>query len=216
MQPNRTPFRAGWWGQGLADIRPNVGTYGLYPADPLPPLPFDLHGDFAWLSRQPKQKSHVGQEKSSENKQALVSLTADANKNHLALPPEFLLFFHSPELHKHIRSSTDCFLDLSPVCIPSPLGEGFLIRFLADSQGCIFWYLYVRPSDSDHCVVASPDFYASNEEQWQEEPADPSQIIFCEQSFERFICRFFLENEIWFAGYETSQLPCLIRAAKSW
>lgn len=206
MQPNETPFRTGWWGQGLGDIRPDVGTYGLYPFDPLPALPFELLGNFAWLREQPQQKSHISREKSADNKQSLISLIADAKKKRLELPSEFLLFFHSPDLQKRIRSCTDCFLDLSPICVPSPLGEGFLIRFLSDSQGCVFWYLYLQRPGLDHCVVASPDFYGAEEELWQEEPPDPSQIIFCEQSFEWFICRFFLENEIWFTGYEKRPL----------
>jgi hypothetical protein len=114
-------------------------------------------------------------------------------------------FFRSPELQKRIRSCTDCFLDLSPACIPSPLADGFLLRFLADSQGCIFWYLYLLPGTIDHCVVASPDFYGAQAEQWQETP-DPDQIIFCEESLERFLCRFWLENEIWYCGYEKRPL----------
>jgi hypothetical protein len=210
MLPNQTPFRTGWYGQGLANIRADLGTYGLYPTDPLPPLPFELTGDFTWLRQQPTQKSHINEEKPADNEVALSSLAADADKNRLTLPAEFLSFFQSPDLHKYIRSCTDCFLDLSPVCVPSPLGGGFLVRFLADSQSCVFWYLYLQPPNPehrpDHCVVATPDFYSSEEEQWQENPPDPSQIIFCEQSFERFICRFYLENEIWFAGYEKRPL----------
>lgn len=206
MRPDETPFPAGWWGQGLADVRPNAGTYGRYPYDALPPLPFTLRGDFDWLIRQPSRVDSIAREKPSENRKALAALLSDATKHGVVLPPEFLLFVDSPQLQGRIRSCTDCFLDLSPVFAPSPLADGFLLRFLADSQGCIFWYLYQLPGTSDHCVVASPDFYGAESEQWDAEPPDSKQIIFCEESFERLICRFWLENEIWYCDHEKRPL----------
>jgi hypothetical protein len=47
----------------------------------------------------------------------------------------------APALQERIRSNTDCYLDLYYEPLRSPLGGGYLVRFLADSQGCIFWYL---------------------------------------------------------------------------
>ena len=82
-----------------------------------------------------------------------------------------------------------------------------MIRFLADSQGCVFWYLYLTSDGADHAVVSSPGFYGADVEQWQEDPPDPSEIVFCAESFEEFICRFWLENEIWFVGYENTPMP---------
>jgi hypothetical protein len=202
MRVDETPFPAGWWGQGLPGVRPDVGTYGLYSHDPLPPLPFELRGDFAWMIRQPARDQNIAGEKQAENDTALARLVAGAAEHGLALPPAFLTFFHSPELQHRVRSCTDCFLDLSPAYVPTPLGDGLLLRFLADSQGCIFWYLYQLPGSAGHCVVASPDFYGPEAEQWQAEAPDPEQIIFCEESFERFLCRFWLENEIWYCDYE--------------
>lgn len=202
MRADETPFPVGWWGQGLDDVRPDVGTYGRYPHADLPPLPFEMRADFAWLRAQPARADNIAREKPAENAAALQALPQEAAARGLTLPPEFVEFFRSPELQDRIRSCTDCFLDLSPVFVPSPVADGFLLRFLADSQGCIFWYIYLLPGSSGHCVVASPDFYGAEAEQWQEEPPDPDQIIFCEESFERFLCRFWLENEIWYCGYE--------------
>jgi hypothetical protein len=165
-----------------------------------------LRGDFAWLRRQPARTDNIAREKAAENVEALSALTQHATDRGLVLPPEFIEFFRSADLQHRVRSCTDCFLDLSPVFVPSPVAEGSLLRFLADSQGCIFWYLYQIPGSSDHCVVASPDFYGTEAEQWQEEPPDPNQIIFCEESFERFLCRFWLENEIWYCDYEKRPL----------
>ncbi|MCI0663193.1 MAG: hypothetical protein L0220_19170 [Acidobacteria bacterium] len=109
-------------------------------------------------------------------------------------------------MRARIRSTTDCYLDLCPEAIQSPIGGGYLIRFLADSQGCLFWYLYLTADGSDHAVVASVGFYGTEAEEWQEEPPDPSEIAFSAESFEAFMCRFWLENEIWFAGFEETPM----------
>jgi hypothetical protein len=201
MQVDETPFPAGWLGQGLKGVRPDVGTYGQYPCENLPPLPIDFRGDFEWLRRQPAHDQSIAGGMPAENVKALAALIQDAAKRGATLPPEFVQFFRSPELQQRVRSCTDCYLNLSPACAPSPLADGFLIRFLADSQGCVFWYLYQRPGSAAHCVVASPDFYGAPAEQWSDDPPDPDQIVFCEESFERFLCRFWLENEIWFAEH---------------
>jgi hypothetical protein len=63
MHVNETPFRAGWLGQGLDDVRPDVGTYGRYPHQDLPPLPFELRGDFEWLSGQPPRTDNIARER---------------------------------------------------------------------------------------------------------------------------------------------------------
>src|SRR5215213_4154582 len=142
MRVDETPFSGGWWGQGLKGVRPDVGTYGRYAYATLPPLPFELRGDFGWLARQPVPRPSIAGEKAGENERALASLPGDAAGRGLVLPPEFLTFFRSSELPRRIRSCTDCFLDLSAAYVPSPPADGFLLRFLADSQGCLYWYLY--------------------------------------------------------------------------
>jgi hypothetical protein len=212
MQPSESPFPCHWWGieledAGLGDVRPDVGTYGRYEFNRLPALSFEMRGDFAWLAATPEIDQHIGQEKAAENIQALPRLRESLNRLDLKLPESFTTFMESTTLHAHIRSTTDCFLDLCPEAIQSQIGGGYLIRFLADSQSCIFWYLYLTADSSDHAVVASPGFYGTEDEQWQEEPPDPAEIVFSAESFEAFMCRFWLENEIWFAGYEGAPMP---------
>ena len=78
-----------------------------------------------------------------------------------------------------------------------------MIRFLADSQGCIFWYLYIPSGSVDHAVVSSPGFFgpeAGPED--NEGVADALEFVFAEESFEAFLCRFWIENELWFSEYE--------------
>jgi len=211
MQPSESPFPCNWWGieledAGLGDVRPDVGTYGGYEFNRLPALPFEMRGDFAWLAATSEIDQHIDQEKAAENIQALPRLRESLNRLDLKLPESFTTFMESTTLHARIRSSTDCFLDLCPEAVLSPIGGGYLIRFLADSQSCIFWYLYLTADSSDHAVVASPGFYGTVDEQWQEEPPDPGEIVFSAESFEAFMCRFWLENEIWFAGFEETPM----------
>jgi len=212
MHPADSPFPCRWWGTslenaGLKEVRPDVGTYGRYEFARLPPVPFDLRGDFAWLITAPTHHGHIGGEMAAENAQSLEELRAASLRLGLPLPEAFVKFMGSPALHVRIRSNSDCYLDLCPSPIDSPKGDGRLIRFLADSQGCLFWYLYVRPDGSDHAVVSSPGFYGTDDEQWQDDEPDPADIVFCAESFEAFLCRFWLENEIWFAEWQKTPMP---------
>jgi hypothetical protein len=202
MQPHDTVFGTGWWGPEINGIRESAGTYGRYSYDQLPALPFKLCGDFEWLKAQAEARDNIAREKPKENARALARLLADASDQRFSLPKVFLQFFGCADLQRRVRSCTDCFLDLSPVFVLSPVAGGSLVRFLADSQGCMFWYLYLSGNQAEHCVVSSPGFYGAEEEQWQIEPPNPDEIVFCEESFERFLCRFWLENEIWYFDYE--------------
>ncbi|MBX7219608.1 MAG: hypothetical protein K1Y36_06660 [Blastocatellia bacterium] len=225
MLPSEAPFASHWWGTdlesaGLMEDRPDVGTYGRYDFDRLPPLPFELKGDFRWLTELPVQPHCIGQAEGTKSHQvlakALDGLKASAFRQPgLALPDSFLAFFENPAFRQRIRSNTDCFLDLAGEMVPSPVGDGFLIRFMADSQGCLYWYLYLTADGKDHAVVASPDYYdvgrnlSDQDEEDGMSPPDPDEIVYCAESFEAFLCRFWLENEIWFADYEGTPMPAV-------
>lgn len=208
MKLERSPFPPGWWGTslekvGLEDQRPHVGTNGRYEQCSLPALPVPLDGKFSWLMEGQIYERHIGVELQEENSQALPKLEKACAANGVLLPASFLKFFATPQLHARIRSNTDCFLDLADGPVPCPVGEGSLIRFLADSQGCVFWYLFVPRGLDDHAVVSSPDFYGPEYElQDIEDEPDPLEIVFSEESFEAFMCRFWIENELWFSGYD--------------
>ncbi len=213
MLPSQSPFPCQWWGTslgdvGLDDVRPDAGTYGRYEFGALPPLPFDMRGDFDWLtSAAEHQEPSIGEEARAENAQSLVQLCKESAALHIKLPDAFIRFMGSPELQKKIRSNTDCFLNLCPALVRSPIGDGYLVRFLADSQGCIFWYLYLPADGTDHAVVSSSEFYGTAAEQWEDEPSTSTEIVYNAEDFETFICRFWLENEIWFAGWSKQPMP---------
>jgi hypothetical protein len=213
MLPAASPFPCHWWGigltqAGLASVRPDVGTYGRYSFEQLPPIPFALNGDLAWLAEAaPVKDSVIADECAARSCAAWPALQASALERGLRLPAVFVRFLDSPLLQERIRSCTACYLDLCPQLLPSPLGGGHLLRFLADQQGCLFWYLYLAEDASDHAVLCSPCFHGLPEEQWQQEPPEPGALAFCAESFELFLARFWLENEIWFAAYEGTALP---------
>jgi len=217
MRSTQSPFPCHWWGTGLeiaglGEARPDIATYGRYEFERLPRLPFELRGDFSWLLGFPVQTHHIGKQKAADNARALSDLRAFAAKSGLDLPQPFTKFMETISLQERVRSNTDCFLDLCPQPIPLPDDGGHVVRFLADSQACVFWYLYLTPDASDHAVVSTPAFYGTVSEQWQDQPPENSEIVFSAESFETFMCRFWLENEIWFAAYEKKPLTAAGRA----
>ena len=117
------------------------------------------------------------------------------------------MFMDSPGLQRRVRSSTGCFLDLCPEPLRVPIVRGHLVRFLVDSQAAIFWYLYLTPDGSDHAVVSSLRFYGTKTERDNYKPPNAAELAYCAESFEAFICRFWLENEIWFAGWKKTPMP---------
>ena len=166
-----------------------------------------MSDDFGWLATAPKHDLSISSgEIAAVIMNALAQLRSSSARHGVSLPVAFTKFMESRSLQERIRSNTDCYLDLCPELVRSPVGDGYLVRFLADSQGCLFWYLYLTSDSSDHAVVASVGFYGSEEEEW-DEPPDPNDIEFAAESFETFMCRFWLENEIWLAGYDKTPMP---------
>src|SRR5262245_11650600 len=223
MKFDHLPFPAGWWGTGLENVglkeqRPDVGTYGCYDFASLPPVPLALQGDFAWLADAPTYTSHIGLERSGAIAEMLPKLLDACREAGVALPVSFATFMGTPHLQASIRSNTDCFLDLPDGPVASPVGDGALLRFLADSQGCLFWYLYVPTDSSDHAVVCSPDYYAPDAEDfynadgdWNITTRDPRALVFTAPSFEAFLCRFWIENELWFSEYDGRTMSDICR-----
>lgn len=210
MRAEESPFPASWWGTGLAEAgvpaRPDVGTYGRYSFAELPPLPFPLSGDFGWLRDQPAHDEWAINEDGGTQEE-LPLLRSACEAAGLALPDSFVRFMAAPELQERVRSSTACYLDLDVGPVPSPTGRGHLIRFLNDQQGCLFWYLYLTEDGAEHAVVCTVDMYTHGDD--PDPAAEPDEIQFCAESFEAFICRYWLENEIFFAEDAGDEMPAV-------
>jgi len=88
------------------------------------------------------------------------------------------------------------------------------VRFYSDASyhGVIHWYLYLTESGY-HCIVSSgcwylggPDWPGEDESEAHEEEAKKGELLFCAPSFEAFMYRLWMENEIWFALSEERSL----------
>jgi hypothetical protein len=202
MRRQDSPYPARWWGFGLEV--PDGATYANLDFDSLPALPFALHGDFGWLADARTFTQNIGVERRAVNDAALPRVVDAAHRSGVTLPPSFLLLLRDVSVQAKFRSNTDCRLDLSGTLLRPASGGGHLVRFLTDSQGCVFWYLHFADGGPDHAVVASPHYYG--EEDYDDEE-DPNDIVFCADSFETFMARFWLENELWFADYRKEPLP---------
>ncbi|GAA4909867.1 hypothetical protein GCM10023223_30080 [Stackebrandtia albiflava] len=177
-----------------------MGTYGRYGFGDLPPVPFPMTGDLSWLADRPVSDEWSVAGNASES---LPSLREACARAAVTLPPAFDRFMATSSLQRRVRSNTACFIDLDTGPVASPVGGGHLIRFLSDQQGCLFWYLH-DTEGGDHAVVCSPDFHGTDAEPG---PCDPEAICFCAETFEVFLCRFWLENEVWFATTDGTPLP---------
>lgn len=183
-------------------------TYDSFAYEGLPPVQKEaFNGKYEWLKQSEiHEQSIYAVDKSSSR---LAELLIRATQKNIRLPEEFINFMRAPELLEHLRSNTDCFFELSEDLIESPVEKGdFLIRFLNDSQSCLFWYLYIT-KDNDHFVVVSgklldpeDDDQDDEDEYYEDEVYDSDnepQIFFCASGFEEFIYRFWIENEIWYS-----------------
>jgi hypothetical protein len=213
MKHHESPFAPGWWGipldrVGLAAVRPSGGTYALTDYALLPDPPADLDGAFTWLSSTPARRGdNIGIERAKQNARSLRTLTARCERDAVALPPAFLTFARSRTLRTHVRSCTDCYLEYATTPVPSPVGDGHLVRFLNDSQGVLFWYLYIARAGGDHAVVAAPWMFGPLAKHFHEEPPNPNDLVFCAESFEVFLWRFWIENALWYTGFDDSPMP---------
>jgi hypothetical protein len=169
-------------------------------------LPQALDGTFAWLTQTPVHDEWaIGDRCADKLPIQLESAITSAKEHGFTLPPEFVTFIRTREWHKHLRSVTACYLNLAESVMP--FADGFLLRFLHDQQECAFWYLYLNADGSDHCVVSSYEYFDADDMDYEIEVVKETDFHIWETSFERFMSRFWLENEILFAKYDDTPPP---------
>jgi hypothetical protein len=120
-----------------------------------------------------------------------MSLTAVG----VGMPEDFVEFYSregwAAELVK--VSVTGCWTRLGPLPTFSPVEpSAFLVRFMADQQDCVTWYLYPRRGEPPFVVHAyGLDFD-------HEDDDEGSGVIYrCASTFEEFAYRYWVENRIW-------------------
>ena len=198
-------LRRSWFGVGIPGSREagRFQAYGEFPIDSLPPIQRDLDNKLAWLAREPRVSEWAifnrGNVHDFEAHRAAIWSARPART-----PPAFEAFLSSPEIGLHIRSFTGCYLDFGWRVVPASDG-GALIHFLSDQQWVAHWSLYVG-SDGSQAVVASLVPYG-----FDEPAVDQDQLpdvatfdvrsagaVVCSESFNEFLYRYWIENEICF------------------
>ena len=204
---NKIPIgmKTGWWSFGLLQSLPTEwwktnrnrylrSTYELMPYEFLPPVQISLDDNFEWLQSQPIKKDAL-----TSQGNPLDEFLKISQKVRLTLPASLTTFVKREELHQRIRSNTCC--DII-ACSYSKTNYGYLIPFLSDSQGCVYWHIHLNDHNQYFIAASLNEYGFLNgagkpyfDEQIDLEKAD---IWYCAPTLSEFMYRFWIENEIWF------------------
>ena len=192
-----------WITIGVPNVVENRGaTYWPLSLDAMPPIGRAMSGTLHWLIDSPAHDRSLqrGPDDPAERDADGAGLQAVAAA--LNLPSAFRRFIDDPEPRRHVRSATACYLDLAKFAVRTDDG-GTLVHFLSDQQWVLHWLLYVGPDDSEAVVVSSTPLGFDDGEtapvrELRRESA-PEIVAVCSDSFEEFLYRLWIENEIWFS-----------------
>jgi hypothetical protein len=210
----------GWWWSGLPGVDA-AGTYEFISPDRLPRLDLNSLRTWDWVPEvdapQPWSISDL------DDADDFLRATATAG---ITVPASFRSFISAPRLRWAIRSGTGCWWSLGlgrgtmvRAEIAHGLGMGadvvdelsalrsctafvpvlgrHVVRFLTDQQDCLYWFLVLGGAD-DPVVVSDVDITA--------EVAETTDRIWkVAATFEEFMYRFWIENEI--AIRDDEQVP---------
>ncbi|QDT28839.1 hypothetical protein Enr10x_41850 [Gimesia panareensis] len=169
-------------------------------------VPYTPDGRFDWLRSTPEHAEWaIGDRRQDALPAQLESLVASAREHAVILPPEFLLFFGDPALHKHLRSANGDYLSLAENLLP--FENGYLARFLSDQQDSVHWYLYLNSDGSDSCVVSSFEYFDADDMDYEPEEISVNDFHYWLDSFELFFSRYWIEHEVMFAQCDETPLP---------
>ncbi len=200
-----TPFQPGWFSFDLGKYRPCDNTYCFFDYESLPSIDMNqFRGDFHWLpelSADLKEEMKIYQQREEDEVQIkLKQLIMLAEEAGIRLPKEFIFFMESSILRDQIPSCTACYFDLPEhICTFEVEGKKWhAIRFLNDQQDVVLWNLLINDK-GESCVLAS-SFSFDNSEVMETitEKVLLNNVLLCAPTFESFIYRFWLENDIWF------------------
>ena len=193
--------------EGVREVEEG-GTYYIFEYDKLPPIEINLDNEFNWL--RPHSEYLSEEDWSYDFKEQLEILQKDAKSKGLVIPKNFIEFMGTSDLLRRIRSNTDCYFELGDYIAEIPNTNGlYFLHFLSDSQYCRLWYLCLD-KEGNNCIVSSYKVYGHIEDPHEEEDDDDDNEYtvdyFCAPTFNDFIYRFWIENEIWFKIHEQQQL----------
>ena len=173
---------------------------------PLKDVPYPPDGAFAWLRKTSTHNEWaIGDENADSIPTQLKSVLASAASVSLTLPEIFTSFMSDASLHKHLRSANGDYLCLAESVLP--FADGYLIRFLHDQQGCVFWYVYTNADGSDHCVVSSTEYFDADDMDYELDELQESDFAYWAPSFEYFFSAYWIAHEMMFSSCDGTPPP---------
>jgi hypothetical protein len=194
-----------WWGielPGYREAPADHATYSEFGSD-LPPIERALDKELTWLMGEPAVPGSLAENDPTSkptrpaSEEALIDLLAGT---HLDVPASFARFINERPPRARVRSCTACYLDLADAVVPAPGGS--LIHFLSDQQWVLHWLLYIGADGSEAVVVSDTPYGFQAEAPTTfsvTSGSDEAEAVVCAESFNEFLYRFWVENEIWFA-----------------
>ncbi len=202
----------GWWWSGLPGLEA-AGTYQLIPLERLPKIRPESIRSWDWIPDVASPLAwSIGD---SDDAEAFLRAASAAD---VLVSERFRSFISTPRLRWAIRSGTGCWWSLGrgrgvPVRAEIANALGFegpsehlalmayvpgvgrhVVRFLTDQQDSLFWFLML--GDDDGAVLVSG-------RDLMEEPAATADDVWkVATTFQEFIYRFWIENEISFRTEE--------------
>jgi len=196
---NPTRFSAIWLTSGFCDQVEIEGTYGRLQYSQIANIQNEgFDASYAWLTETPNEPRPDNA--ADHRAEMLRKITADAKKKKIAVPLDFYHFFHNEPNTSKIASTTGCFFELEPGFVRAPGKEGWLLRFLSDSQWCCHWYLYLDDFGGSS-ILWSYDYFGHDEDDLEEHDEYGVHIHYCAPDFETFVHRYWLEDRIWHHNY---------------
>ena len=175
-------------------------------AVPQDEVPYPPDGSFNWLRATPTHDEWaIGDENVDELPSQLESLLESAADASFTLPKIFTSFMADSSLHKHLRSANGDYLCLAESVLP--FADGYLIRFLHDQQGCVFWYLFTNSDGSAHCVVSSYEYFDADDMDYELNELKESDFAYWAPSFEDFFCHYWIAHEMMFSRNDGTPPP---------
>jgi hypothetical protein len=199
--PPEMQLRTGWFTSGLPGAECSGRTYCLVPINRLPAIRLTFNDDFSWLPRvpQPLDWSITTETWPAGDAAFLARISSEP----IELPSSFVAMVAAPQLRWSVRSGTGCWWSLDADALqPLPTSELLAARFLTDQQEVLFWYLLLDGTQEPPVVVSHQDFSAP--ETWEPLPLD--HVYRCAPSFDVFMYRYWIENEIAFRSVDGEAL----------
>ncbi|HWY31989.1 MAG TPA: hypothetical protein VNX46_14610 [Candidatus Acidoferrum sp.] len=211
-------IKRAWITAGSNSLWGTKGTYSLVSSDRLPTLP-PIDPTFAWLESVPDRDYGCTLGSNNNKLGSLPTVEAELDRLGFHLPEDFSVFIQNTNIYRRIPSCTACYLDLSDKVTPLPGFPGsYVVRFMNDSQCCFLWYLLFQPSQpvrvlATACFIERDIFDAMDYLADESQPLDYRDVLkeslICAESFGEFICRFGIENMIWFATHNDNSLSSI-------